>query len=852
MAQSQAEALFQKDLIYRLWSAEVGEVYVPTNRVAPNLQLSGVADRDVVTTTGKRLTLVNPAYMTRMVHELGRRQSGVSGHITSLKPLRPGNVADAWEAVALRQFERGARRASEIVQFHGVRTLRFMGALVTEATCLPCHAAQGYRVGDVRGGISVAVSLEAPWVTTKLAHERTAAVGLVALWLCGTTGIGYGYRRARKRTTENDQAEEARLQSERRFRVISENTGDVIWTLNLASGRFTYVSPAVFRLRGFSPAEAMGQTMAETFTGESYQRVISEVVQTMAALSDRKETRKLWMGEVNQIRRDGSVVPTEVVATPLFDDQGEVAELVGVTRDITERRRAEASLKESEFWLKESQRVARIGSFVFDFKSNHWISSEVLDDIFGIDGTYPHTLKGWSDLVHPDQRQEMLNYFEQEVWGRQKPFARSYQIVRRKDGSERWVLGAGELVVEDNVVLKMVGTVQDITENRRLEDRLRQAQKMEAVGQLAGGVAHDFNNMLTVIRGHCSLLGEAEKKAGRPTESLGQIAEAAERASNLTRQLLAFSRRQVMQTNRLDLNQVIGNLLKMLQRLVGEHIVLHFEGQPALPLIEADSVMLEQVVMNLSVNARDAMPDGGRLTLRTQLVEVDAAMAAAHPDARSGRFVSLSASDSGSGMDASTLARLFEPFFTTKAVGKGTGLGLATVYGIVQQHRGWITVESKVATGSTFRIFLPVPETLATEPVVVPPRPPAVTGGQETILLVEDEASVRMMARLSLRRHGYRVLEAANGLEALVVWQKHAAEVDLVFTDMVMPEGMTGLELVGRLRALSPNLKVIVSSGYSLEICNRGAPTDAGLVFLPKPYEMQSLASAVRSCLDAR
>jgi CheY-like chemotaxis protein len=310
-----------------------------------------------------------------------------------------------------------------------------------------------------------------------------------------------------------------------------------------------------------------------------------------------------------------------------------------------------------------------------------------------------------------------------------------------------------------------------------------------------------------------------------------------------------FSRRKVVQMQALDLNEVLRNLQAMLPRLLGETIELEFHGRPDLPLIEGDLGMMEQVVINLSTNARDAMPRGGQLTISLDVVEVDTQTVQANPEAREGRFVSLVVSDNGCGMDEATRKHVFEPFFTTKAVGKGTGLGLATIHGIVTEHKGWIEVSSTVGAGSIFRVFLPAGAT-STPPTIASSPDSKLRLGRETILLVEDEASLREMLSLCLRRQGYEVLEAGNGVEALELWQQNAPKIDLLFADMVMPEGISGRELAERFRKEKSRLKIIISSGYSDETWQDGAPTGQGMIFLPKPFQLATLAEAVRECLD--
>ena len=412
------------------------------------------------------------------------------------------------------------------------------------------------------------------------------------------------------------------------------------------------------------------------------------------------------------------------------------------------------------------------------------------------------------------------------------------------DGARVWFRLACHPISEGIFILSL-----DITEEKRLEARLRQSQKLEAIGQLAGGVAHDFNNILAAIMMNIGLLQMTHNLDSETQFALRDLEIHALRASDLTRQLLMFSRRSVLAVKPLNLNEVITNLLRMLSRLIGEHVDLEFKETPNIPLVPADTGLLEQVMMNLVVNARDAMPRGGRITISTGVADINDAETDGLSDRKPGRYVRLEVSDTGHGMSAETLRHIFEPFFTTKEAGMGTGLGLATVHGIVAQHKGWVEVDSVEDKGSTFRVFLPT----MLLPVLEAPvarKDEAVRRGMETILLVEDEPSLRRLAGRSLRNLGYQAYEAANGREALVLWEAHSPSIDMVFTDMVMPEGMTGLELTDKLRAAKPGLKAIITSGYSDEMASAGVPTEAGIFYLSKPYQLKSLAGLVRNCLD--
>ncbi|HXJ04123.1 MAG TPA: PAS domain S-box protein [Candidatus Acidoferrum sp.] len=389
---------------------------------------------------------------------------------------------------------------------------------------------------------------------------------------------------------------------------------------------------------------------------------------------------------------------------------------------------------------------------------------------------------------------------------------------------------------------------QDISERHLLEQQLRQAQKMEAVGRLAGGVAHDFNNLLMVIKGHTELLMDALPPADRMSRKIAQIDRAADRAAALTKQLLAFSRMQVLQPRVLNLNGVVEDMGKLLPRLIGEDVELGIRSAPDLGSIRADASQMEQIIMNLAVNARDAMPTGGRLIIETSNADLDRTYNSTHPIVKPGRYVLLAVSDTGTGMDAETQAHIFEPFFTTKEAGKGTGLGLATVYGVVKQSGGFIWVYSEVGKGTSFKIYLPrieQPEDKGSLLLAFAEAP----RGTETILLAEDEQDVREVAREFLESGGYTVIEAVNGAEALRLATEHKATIDLLVTDMVMP-GMTGRELARRLRQEHSRIRAIYMSGYSEQTAAETAQADASMRLLTKPFSRGSILRAVREALN--
>jgi PAS domain S-box-containing protein len=516
-------------------------------------------------------------------------------------------------------------------------------------------------------------------------------------------------------------------------------------------------------------------------------------------------------------------------------------------------------LRMEEAWQRAEERlrhlVTQSPAVIYSLKTDGqtaepvWVSDNI-ERLLGYsagDGA-----QGLFDHLHPQDRQALADGLA-EVFAK-KHIARDYR-VRHQNGEYRWVRDEQRLVCDaQGLPVEIVGSWTDITERKVLEDQLRQSQKLEAVGRLAGGVAHDFNNMLAVIRGNAELLlmREAHVTASAK-EGLTQVVEASERAANLTRQLLAFSRKQVLQPQSLILNDVIVNLTKMLKRIIGENIDLQCHYAAPLPHVHADPGMIEQVILNLVVNARDAMPAGGQLRVATECVRFDEAQARAIAEGYAGEFACLTVSDTGTGIAPDVLPRVFEPFFTTKEVGKGTGLGLATVYGIVQQHHGWIEVASRIGEGSAFKVFLPAIPTPERRAELVAAEA-EVPGGTETVLLVEDDHAVRMTTRRVLESKGYKIREAACPREALELWKSCGPEFDLLLTDIIMPEGMTGRTLAERLREQRPDLKVIFMSGYSPDVVDKDSAflRRTRSYFLQKPSSARTLLQTMRQCLDGQ
>jgi PAS domain S-box-containing protein len=638
---------------------------------------------------------------------------------------------------------------------------------------------------------------------------------------------------------ERVRAEQDLRESQRRFGDLFENSPDAIFVDDL-NGVVLDVNAAACLLFGVPREQLIGKNWVFD--------LVPKVVQEEAWSNFQKIAKgELSQTEGEAVTLDGHLVPIEARAARVEFD-GKPAILFHV-RDITERRSAESALHSSEMLFRSVWENSVDGMRLTD---ENGIIIAVNSAFCQLVGLKQEELEGKPFTIIYANSEDWDKMLENHR-GHFHEYTAHRQVERTSrlhDGREIIFEIADSFVELRGKPLLSLSLFRDITMQKRLEEQLRQSQKMEAIGQLAGGVAHDFNNILTVIHGHASLLTMTDLD-DTGMRSAQQITQAAERAAGLTRQLLTFSRRQLIQPKKLDMNKVVGNMTDMLGRLLGEDVALQLNYSHAAAMVEADAGMMEQVLLNLAVNARDAMPKGGQLAVRIAIIEINEAHLQRHPEARAGRYVCVSKSDTGAGIPPENLQRIFEPFFTTKDIGKGTGLGLATVYGIVKQHQGWVEVESQVGHGTTFRIYIPFVGTAETE-TEKPTTQITVRGGNETILLVEDERPVRELVARVLQKYGYQILQADTGGDALEVWNQNRNGIHLLLTDLIMPGSMNGRELAEKLCAENRELKVIFTSGYSADIVGKDFKLEPELNFLQKPYHPQTLALTVRRCLDGK
>ncbi|WP_437653937.1 ATP-binding protein [Sorangium sp. So ce1182] len=548
------------------------------------------------------------------------------------------------------------------------------------------------------------------------------------------------------------------------------------------------------------------------------------------------------------LRRDGAVRECLLSSLPIIDGAGPPSRYFGVVVDLTERRRAEQELRRSERMLNEAQRIAHVGSWSYDLASRTVRWSEQLYHILGVDPSRRPTFELFASLIHPEDRHRVLGGAESaSPLGIASPV--ECRVVRPSTGELRHVQMAAQLLTDETgAIVGLVGTSLDITERRRLEEQLLHSQKLEAIGRLAGGVAHDFNNMLTAIFGHRELAARKVQPSSNVLEHLTQIGTAAERAAALTRQLLAFARKQLIQPTVVDPNALILGVESLLRPLVGEDVELDVLPGSQIWPIRIDRGQFEQLLMNLAVNARDAMPAGGRLTFETANTTIRPDDAERRPEIEPGDYVELTVTDTGQGMEDAIQQYVFEPFFTTKEPGKGSGLGLATCHGIVKQHGGHIWFSSASGQGTRFTICFP---RVHGAPCEQPARAhAAVVGGTETVLVVEDEAQVRELCVASLRSFGYSVLAARSGKEAVALAAAYPGAIHLLVSDVVLPDAR-GPEVAAVLARARAALPVLYASGHTEDSLVPGDLLDGSVHFLSKPYTPTQLAQAVRDVLDA-
>jgi PAS domain S-box-containing protein len=626
--------------------------------------------------------------------------------------------------------------------------------------------------------------------------------------------------------------------------MVRDSVGHPVYACmcgNIISGRFDSAKPFFTSHGSFwtgSTTELLagttgGERQAKTrnrCNGEGYESV------ALVPLCSRGETFGLF--QFNDRRR--GCFSTEKIAL--------LESLVAYVAIALAKLKVDEALQEATQRLQLATASGQLGIWDWDVINDLVVWNDRMFEFYGVSrDNYRMNHEAWEKSLHPDDREKAIEAINAALSGDRK-FDFEYRVVR-PDGTEKFIKTNAMVIRDtDRKAVRMIGMAQDITDRKHMEEQLRQSQKMEAIGQLAGGVAHDFNNILTAIYGHCSVLQMKMGKDAPFRSDIDQIYAAAERAANLTRSLLAFSRKQIMSPKKVNLNEIVLNVGKLLTRIIGEDIQLKTVSTGKPHRVFADSGQIEQVLMNLAANARDAMPNGGIITIATELQEIDESFIQAYGYGEEGKYVVLSVSDTGRGMDAETSKKIFEPFFTTKEVGKGTGLGLSIVYGVIKQHNGYINVYSEPGKGTTFRIYLPqVYEEDADNEEEAPAVYPSM--GSETVLVAEDDATIRELAESILKKFGYNVILALDGADAVEKFKAHSDEIAIIVMDMIMPRksGKEAYEEICKVRA---DVKILFMSGYSPDLLHDRGIFDSSEEVLVKPIHPLDLVRKVRAMLD--
>lgn len=956
----EARAHLNLNLFYRKVIASFGGVYADPDRVRPNPYLA-VADRDLTTKGGRSLTLVSPAYLTRIVFENIRKEMTppVINKITSLQALNPLNDPDEWEMETLKDFEKGGKERSGMVSIEGRPYMRLMMPFMVEQSCLKCHDKQGYQAGEARGGISIAVPM-APYEENAGMLKRRIILSHLGIWLLVSAGL---VMYIRGRTLQ----EKRTIESESRFRVLSESATDWVFWLK-EDGGIEYMSPSAKNIAGYTPEELMADPAAlerlihpedlniwkehvkdfrqsqhdeivlRLITKDGRTRWISHVCAPILIdgvflgrrssnrdITERKQAEER-LSETNRLlekifstthilvayldrdfnyihvnrpfaeaddRTPGFYVGknhfdlypepeskeifSKVVETgeawfayektfyyagksakgvtywdwslqPIKDNRGNVTGLVLMGLNVTERKKAADALRRSEEFTKNVLDSVGEGIIVIDREFRIISANEAYcrqagrarDKIIGM-----HCYEISHGLNLPCYRAGETCPVRQ-TFDIGEPYT---SVHRHGDGDNAIIveIKAFPLMDEDGNIISAIETISDITERTKLEVHLRQTNKMEAVGMLAGGVAHDFNNILSAIIGFANLV-DLRMMANDPLKMyIRQILTASERATALTQSLMAFGRKQTVSLRPIDINEIIGKMEGFLRRLIGEEIELRLDLSEGKLTIMGDSGQLEQVLMHLATNARDSMDTGGVFAITTGELEIDEKFVRMHGFGKPGRFMVMTVSDTGCGMDEKTRERIFEPFYTTKETGKGAGLGMSIVYGLMRQNNGHISVYSEPGQGTVFKLYFPAVTSHLEGEVREEPAP--LQPGTGTILIAEDDLMLRKLAATVLSEFGYTVVEAADGADAVAKYMENAGYIDLLIFDVIMPK-KNGKEAYEEIKRLDPGIKVLFISGYTADIVQRKGIVETDMHFLPKPILPRTLLSKVREILE--
>ncbi|HEY9053113.1 MAG TPA: PAS domain S-box protein [Gammaproteobacteria bacterium] len=847
LAKNEAVANWNKDQAFRRWAARHGGVYVqPDERTPPSPYISHLPHRDLTTTEGIKLTLMNPAYMMRQMTEEFESLYGIKGKITGSQPLNPGNLPDAWEASAIQRFHQGETEVIETAEINNEPFLRLIKPMVMATDCLLCHGSQGFKVGDISGGVSVSIPLSR-YLAGSADSRNTLMLTHGSIWLMGLLGIAVVNRRMALKEEEQLKTNAALEKSQQEWLYAMDYIEDAVYLVDM-DDRIIRANKAFYLMTGLTPDQAIGRDI-------------------MSIIHPHGETVPCPVCNARRERNDARIVleadhpdnpaqrPIEVTVRIIRDQQNNPLTVLMAIHDLTRTRQIEAEIKESEQRLRDILESTAEGILVLDLDGKCILANTASARYLGYDNTTALLGKSTHELIHHTKASgEAYAEIECPIHGSLQNGSKTHSdsdLFWRGDGSSFPVEYWSYPIYRDQQQVAAVVTFFDISERSQTEVMLRRAQKMEALGQLTGGIAHDFNNQLGVVLGYLELLEDKFRADDKTSRWLSHASKATHRCIDLTKQLLTFSRRQQVETEIINLNENMKDIQELIQRSLTPEVIVEYKIQNDVWLIETSRGEMEDALLNIIMNARDAMPNGGKLNISIYNQSISDKDRKTYQNIETGDYVVIAVHDTGAGIADDVMEHVFDPFFTTKEIGKGTGLGLAMVYGYVKRNNGYILLESEVEKGTQVKLLLPR-ITLAASPAPLSDLAihPYKRGQGQLILVVDDEEKVGDLASEILNKQGYATMGASNGKNALELLRRHP-NVCLLFTDVIMPGGMNGYELAEQAKALKPDLKILLASGYTEKEPANQAQSMAAQHFINKPYSREQLLRKIEELLEA-
>ena len=843
LASSDARSSWSKDQAFRRWGNLHGGVYVKIDeRTQPSPYLSHLPHRDIETTDGLKLTLMNPAFMMRQMTEEFESLYGIKGRITSKQPLNSINRPDEWELKALNSFHQGKKELLEHTELDGKPYIRLMRPMQITPGCLKCHSSLKYTPGSTHGGVSISIPLD-PYLAASESTQQSVKASHGFIWLLGLFGIGLVGRWSYHKE-QITQITRAQLnQSEQEWNHAMDFLQDAVYLVDL-DDKVVRANRAFYDMTGLNSDQVIGKNITHIMHPEG-ESIPCPVCQARHARKDALITMDADHPDNPTAR------PIEILVSMTRDQHGEVTGIVMGIHDLSHIREAEAAVREGELQIRDLLESTAEAIYSLDLDGTCTLANRACAELLGYDSPAELIGRKLHNIIHHSHK-DGSPYPEQQcpIHGVAKlghPSHSDDEVFWRKDGSSFPVEYWAYPIYREDKLIGTVATYFDISDRKQTERILRRTQKMDALGQLTGGIAHDFNNQLGVVSGYLDFLNEYIGKEEKPGRWVGNAIKATNRCIDLTRQLLAFSRKQQTDLEYIDLKKELQEIKNLIRRSVTPIIDVNFSIEDKIwPLLTSPGD-LQDAILNLAINARDAMPEGGRLDINVQNIHTQQQQLKEYAIAE-GNYVKISVRDNGMGMSPEVQEHIFDPFYTTKDVGKGTGLGMAMVYGFVKRNAGYIYLTSELNEGTTVTLCLPAHLNGIDQDKPVSPNTVIPENKGETILLVEDEEYLSNLAEELLSEQVYQVSIAKDGNQAIDILSKNS-DIDLIFTDIVMPGGISGFELARQARIIKPEIKILLTSGFAYKEQNK-PELEQDTSILDKPYTRSQLLNAIHRTMN--